>query len=122
MNPSKTAAADHHMQQTRHAADELLVIAFRVLRGLLLRGISAIGRKIFLADDCRAREQGWQVIPRHGGFSRTYRDPRFDCLAACTACHGRGRNPHGITCPDCPGTGRVLLAPDTIPERDRGQS
>jgi hypothetical protein len=122
MNPSKTAATDHHMQQDQHAADELQVIGSRTLRDLLLRGISVIGGKIFLADDCRARKQGWQIIPRHGGFSRTYRDPRFDLLAACTKCNGRGQNPHGITCPDCHGIGRVFLAPDIISEPGQGQS
>jgi hypothetical protein len=122
MNPSKTAAADHHMQQYQYAADTLLVIAFRALRGLLLRGIRAIGRKIFRSSDRRAHQHGWQIIPRHGGLSRTYRDPRFDYLAACTTCNGRGRNPHGTSCSDCQGTGRVSLAPDLISGRRRGQS
>jgi hypothetical protein len=45
---------------------------------LLVRVLSAIGGTIFRAPDSRAREHGWQIIPRHGGLSRTYRDPRFD--------------------------------------------
>jgi len=36
----------------------------KTLRDLLLRGLSAIGSKIFQADDCRARDRGWQISPR----------------------------------------------------------
>ena len=63
----------------------------KTLRDLLLRVLSAIGNMIFRADDRRAREQGWQITPRQGGLSRTYRDPRFDSLVSCPACDGRGR-------------------------------
>ncbi len=89
--------------------------------GLLLRWTRAIGSKIFRAGDRRARDQGWQVIPRHGGLSRRYRDPRFDNLAACTACNGRGCNPRGVTCPDCGGTGRIVLDRTAVSRPGRRQ-
>jgi hypothetical protein len=122
MNPGKTATANRHMQQSTNAVDELLISAFRSLWGLLQRGTSAIGQKIFRSSDCQAHQHGWQVIPRHGGLSRTYRDPRFNFLAACTTCNGRGRNPNGVTCSGCQGTGRVSLAPDVISMPRQGQS
>jgi len=50
-------------------------------RDLLFRVLSTIGSRIFLAADGRARERGWQVVSRHGGLSRNYRDPRFDLLS-----------------------------------------
>jgi len=93
----------------------------RALTGLLQRGLSAIGNKIFRADDCRARDQRWQIIPRHGGLSRTYRDARFDNLIACTACNGRGCHPRGATCSTCHGTGRIVLDPATVFQPGRGQ-
>ena len=122
MDPGKVATANHHMRQSPDSADDLLVIAFRTLRGLLWRGINAIGRKIFRADDRRAHQHGWQIIPRHGGLGRTYRDPRFDYLAACTTCNGHGRNAYDIACSECHGTGRVFLVPDSIPKRGQGRS
>jgi hypothetical protein len=85
------------------------LVARKTRRDLLLRGLNAISSKIFREDDRRARDQGWQIIARHGGLSRRYRDPRFDNLAACTACNGRGCNPRGVTCSDCGGTGRIVL-------------
>ena len=78
-------------------------------RDLLLRALSAIGGKIFRTGDHRAHDRGWQVIPRHGGLSRTYRDPRFDYLIACSACNGRGYNSDRIGCSDCRGSGRLVL-------------
>jgi hypothetical protein len=122
MNPSKTATANRDMQRSTYAADDLLVSVLRGLWRLLQRVTSAIGRKIFRSSDCQAHQNGWQMIPRHGGLSRTYRDPRFDYLAACTTCNGRGRNPHGATCPDCQGIGRISFAPDIISERRQERS
>jgi DnaJ-class molecular chaperone len=121
MNPSKTATANRHAQQST-AADELLVSAFRSLRGLFQRGTSSIGRKIFRSSDYQAHQHGWQITPRHGGLSRTYRDTRFDYLAACTRCNGRGHDPRSITCADCQGTGRVSLALGVISSQHREQS
>lgn len=83
--------------------------------------LSAIGSKIFREDDCHARDRGWQVIPRHGGLSRTYRDPRFDHLVACAACNGNGCDPDGVTCSGCHGTGRITVEPATVHRLGRGQ-
>jgi hypothetical protein len=91
------------------------------LRDLLLYTLSAIGSKIFLTDDCRARDQGWQIIPRHGGLSRRYRDPRFDFLIARAACGGHGCDPLGATCSDCRGTGCIVLNPAAVSWSGRGQ-
>jgi hypothetical protein len=122
MNPGKTATAHGQMQWTAHPADQLLVSVFSRLWGLLKRGTSTTGRRIFLSSDNQARQHGWQVSSRHGGLSRTYRDPRFDYLSACTTCNGGGRNPRSITCSDCQGTGRVSLAPGVTSTQHRGQS
>ena len=83
----------------------------KILGDLLIRGLSLIGGKIFRADDRRARDRGWQTISRHGGLSRTYRDPRFDYLIPCAACNGRGRDLGGLTCPVCDGAGRIVVNP-----------
>jgi len=93
----------------------------KTLSDLLLRTLSAIGSKIFEEDDRRARERGWQILPRHSGLSRTYRDPRFDYLTACAACNGRGHRPHGTACSDCDGTGRIVLHPTAFSQPGRGQ-
>jgi hypothetical protein len=87
---------------------------------LLVRGLSAIGDKIFGSDDCRARERGWQIIPRHGGLSRSYRDPRFDSITPCTTCNGRGCNARGATCTGCDGTGRIVLGSAATSRQERG--
>lgn len=87
---------------------------------LFLRWLSAVGSKIFEADDRFARDRGWQIIQRHGYLSRNYRDPRFDSLVACTACSGRGRNPLKVACPDCDGTGRIVLNPTALSQPNRG--
>jgi hypothetical protein len=88
---------------------------------LLLRVLSAIGSKIFRTDDGRARDRGWQIIPRHGGLSRTYRDPRFDYLPPCPACNGRSCNPERIACSGCHGSGRLVLDRVDITQPRRGQ-
>jgi hypothetical protein len=88
-------------------------------RDLLLHVLSAIGSKIFRKGDWRARDRGWQIISRHGGLSRTYRDPRFDRLTRCPACSGRGYYPGRTTCAGCDGSGRLVLdrASTTEPSR-----
>jgi hypothetical protein len=40
--------------------------------------LRAIGARLFAANDAEATWQGWQIIERHSGLSRRYRDPRFD--------------------------------------------
>jgi len=93
----------------------------KTLRDLLLRALSAIGSKIFEEDDRRARDRGWEILPRHSGLSRNYRDPRFDYLTACAACNGRGRQPDGTACSDCDRTGRIVLNPTAVSQPGRGQ-
>jgi len=88
---------------------------------LLLRGLSAIGSKIFQSDDSRARDRGWQIVPRYGGLSRSYRDPRFDYLLTCAACNGHGCNRRDGTCSACRGAGRIILSPSAASEPGRGQ-
>jgi hypothetical protein len=78
-------------------------------RDLLLRVLNAVGSKIFRADDRHAREHGWQISPRHGGLSRTYRDPRFDSLTLCGTCNGHGLNSDRTSCRGCGGSGRLVL-------------
>jgi hypothetical protein len=93
----------------------------KTLRDLLIHGLSLIGSKIFRTDDRRACERGWQVLSRHGGLSRTYRDPRFDDLIRCAACSDRGRDLVGVTCATCDGAGRIILNPAEASEPGRGQ-
>ena len=93
----------------------------KTLSDQLRRGLEAIGSKIFRADDRRARDRGWQIIPRHGGLSRRYRDPRFDYLIACTACDGRGCHPSGDTCSACRGAGRIVLDAADVSQPGRGR-
>lgn len=54
-------------------AGSLLIRAARSLADSLRQA----GNKLFLRDDAFARAHGWQIQARHGGLSRTYRDPRF---------------------------------------------
>ena len=42
--------------------------------------LHAIGDRLHRDNDQWARQHGWQVTARHGGMSRSYRDPRFDQL------------------------------------------
>jgi hypothetical protein len=74
----------------------------------LRRLIEAAGDRLFRTDDRTAIKNNWQITKRHGGLSRSYRDPRFDMLRACMRCDGSGgtrREP----CGPCGGTGRVTL-------------
>lgn len=94
----------------------------KTLHYLLLRMLNALGRSIFREDDRQARDHGWQIIPRHGGLSRSYRDPRFNRLIACTTCNGRGYDPHRVACSDCDGTGRIILDSAAVSRAGRRQS
>lgn len=93
----------------------------KTYRDLLFRVLSKIGSKTFEKDDCRARDRGWQIIPRHGGLSRTYRDPRFDYLIICPACDGLGCNAEHTTCSSCRGSGRTVLDRADAPQPRQGQ-
>jgi hypothetical protein len=87
-------------------------------RDLFMSVLSAIGGKIFRTGDCRARDQGWQIIPRRG-LSRTYWDPRFDYLMPCPACNGAAITP---TAPPALPAARQVAPSSTKPiPRCRGE-
>jgi hypothetical protein len=81
-----------------------------------------LAERAFSAADATARQRGWQVTYTHGGLGRSYRDPRFDKLAACTDCLGQGAVAAGNPCRACSGTGRVVTGPlaSPPPARPRG--
>jgi len=68
-----------------------------------------VGDRLFRRDDQWAIEHNLQITRRHGGLSRSYRDPRFDTLRACSRCGGSGGYPDE-PCAACDGTGRVRRA------------
>jgi hypothetical protein len=68
------------------------------------------GDRAFAVTDAIARQHGWQIVATHAGLGRRYRDPRFDSLAACSRCGGRGSRSPGAPCAACAGTGRIVLA------------
>jgi hypothetical protein len=72
---------------------------------------AVLTQRIFAAPDAAARHRGWQVTSTHGGFGRSYRDPRFDTLASCGDCLGRGTKSPGNPCHACGGTGRITVRP-----------
>ncbi len=74
-----------------------------------------LGERVFSADDNAARQLGWQVTPIYAGLGRRYRDPRFDSLAACQRCGGRGGTGRGDRCLACAGAGRIVLGPALPP-------
>ena len=78
-------------------------------RDLRLRALRAIGSKIFAAEDLQACDLGWEITRSRCGLRRSYRDPRFNYLTACTACDGKGCDSSGVTCIDCDGAGRIKL-------------
>jgi hypothetical protein len=79
-----------------------------VAKGLATR-IRATGDRLFGKDDAIARDNGWTIEVRRGGFGRTYRDPRFDQLRCCPECGGSGRDELDLRCGLCAGGGRVML-------------
>jgi hypothetical protein len=78
--------------------------------------LEAAANRLFAKDDLRARQNGWQIIPRRSGLSRQYRDPRFDTLISCPTCDGNGAT-DGRPCPACRATGRQARHPGS---KDRG--
>lgn len=78
-----------------------------------------LGKRIFAATDTRARHHGWEITATQAGLGRRYRDPRFDTLAPCCRCQGRGANPSGSACQTCNGTGRIHFDPPAEPARRR---
>jgi len=73
--------------------------------------IRGLTRRMFAALDAAALQRGWQVSSTHGGFGRSYRDPRFDTLASCGDCLGRGIKSPGGPCRACRGTGWITASP-----------
>jgi hypothetical protein len=70
--------------------------------------VRSAGDRMFCAEDTRAIANGWQITRGKLGLSRTYRDPRFDALAACDQCDGSGETADQ-PCARCAGTGRITL-------------
>jgi RecJ-like exonuclease len=87
----------------------------------LAASIRAGGDRLFREQDASARRHGWDVQVRHGGLSRTYRDPRFDRLQACPACRGAGTGEHDRACDRCHGTGRIRLGEPVESNAGRGR-
>src|SRR5579862_8445892 len=81
----------------------------RLPRHWLSRLLDAVGGWLYWADDRNAIQYGWQITSRHGGLSRSCRDPRFDTLHACCRCNGSGGR-DDAPCAPCGGTGRVTRA------------
>lgn len=87
--------------------------------------VAALGARLYAVDDRTAIQHGWAITRRHGGLSRTYRDPRFDMLQACPRCDGEGAI-DDQPCVLCDGTGRVTTGPvwrreKNLPTRFEGQ-
>jgi hypothetical protein len=68
-----------------------------------------LGAVLYAAPDARAARNGWTVVPRCGGLTRTYRDPRFDQFRRCHRCDGTGLSSRG-SCFRCGGTGRLTTS------------
>jgi hypothetical protein len=77
--------------------------------------LTTLTQRLFAASDTAVRQHGWQVSSTRCGFGRKYRDPRFDTLASCHDCHGRGITALRNQCPRCGGTGRVTVKPASEP-------
>ena len=55
------------------------------------RTIEALARALFARSDRNAGTRGWDVtVTGRWGTSRVYHDRRYDRLATCTGCAGRG--------------------------------
>ncbi|MBX6385865.1 MAG: hypothetical protein IRZ07_23315 [Microbispora sp.] len=76
-----------------------------------------VGEEAFGEIDAFAWVQGWEI--RRTWHTHTYRDPRFDALAACRACSAKGRSATGLPCRRCRGTGRVNLLEPAAPGPER---
>jgi len=78
------------------------------------------GDRLAREDDAQARLNGWQIQIRHGGLSRSYRDPRFAELAGGPA----GRNISGARWEDAADRhhGTAPGPADEPPNWDRGRT
>jgi hypothetical protein len=82
---------------------------------------TALTQRLFAATDTTGRQHGWQASSTRWGFGRRYRDPRFDTLASCGDCRGRGITSPGNPCHKCGGTGRITVQPaDEPPSSPQG--
>lgn len=74
--------------------------------------LGRLDRFAFRELDLRATARGWHVAagPR---FQRTYRDPRWDSVQECPACHGAGHE-GARPCAGCEGAGTVHLPIATL--------
>jgi hypothetical protein len=95
---------DHRI--THASQCKVYLLPLNWLRARLAR----CGERAFAATDATAREHNWQIVVTSAGLGRRYRDPRFDSLAACGHCAGRGAVTPGDPCDACDGTGRITLA------------
>jgi len=95
---------DHRITHASHRK-----VYLRLLTWVRAR-LGLCGERIFAASDNAARHHGWQIAVTQAGLGRRYRDPRFDTLAACGHCAGRGAVTPGDPCDACDGTGRITLA------------
>jgi hypothetical protein len=68
-----------------------------------------VGERLFAEPDADARSRGWEVSPRWGGLSRTYRDPRFNLRIPCSQCGGAVAIFPGGICTECEARARLLL-------------
>ncbi|OXM63054.1 hypothetical protein CF165_32325 [Amycolatopsis vastitatis] len=81
-------------------------------RGWFDRLLDRLGEWLFAAEeDARAQARGLEVRRGPRG-TRTYRDPRWDTVHACSSCGGHGLSlTDGAACPACAGTGVVRSTP-----------
>lgn len=78
-----------------------------VLRMRIVALIWRVSEEAFAEIDAFAWVQQWEI--RRTWHTHTYRDTRFDALAPCRVCSGRGRCATGLPCRRCRATGRVNL-------------
>jgi hypothetical protein len=74
---------------------------------LFHRVVDAVDHHLFAADDLQAIARGL-CVHRPRPFSRTYRDPRWDDVSACSDCCGSG-TVRARACDTCAGTGVVRV-------------
>ena len=73
-----------------------------------------LAARLFREQDAAAVRHGWQIETGRTGLSRVYRDPRFDRFARCPQCRGSGTDQDQEPCPNCAGTGRIVLGLDSV--------
>ena len=99
---------DHRITRVSHGN------IYPLLLNWLRASLAQCGARVFAATDATARQHDWQIVATLGGLGRRYRDPRFDSLAACAPCGGRGARTPGDPCQACEGTGRITVPTQTV--------